>query len=132
MVRLVYGCSLLPATAIKVLTEPSSKMTEDIVRSQIEAFEELLDKNLKIVQKALGIEAIISVEALPEQGDQKSQLELTNKEVINNAIDNKNSKEKLSENKHYLATKNIEMKAMFAQSRAKFIARQQAKKYSQQ
>jgi len=104
-------------------------MTEDIVRSQIEAFEELLDKNLKIVQKALGIEAIISIEALPEQGDKKSQVELTNKEVINNAIDNKNSKEKLSENKHYLATKNIEMKAMFAQSRAKFIARQQAKKY---
>lgn len=104
-------------------------MTEDIVRSQIEAFEELLDKNLKIVQKALGIEAIISVEELPEQGDQKNQVELTNKEVRQNVIDNKNSKEQLSENKHYLVTKNIEMKAMFAESRAKFIARQQAKKY---
>ncbi len=107
-------------------------MTEDIVRSQLEAFEELLDKNLKIVQEALGIEAIISVEELPEQGNTKSQVELTNKEVINNVVDNKNSKENLSENKHYLSTKHIEMKAMFAESRAKFIARQQAKKYSHQ
>lgn len=107
-------------------------MTEDIVRSQIEAFEELLDKNLKIVQRALGIEAIIDVEELPEQGDTKSQVELTNKEVEKNVIDTKNSKEKLLENKHHLASKSIEMKAMFAQSRAKFIARQQTKKSFQQ
>lgn len=107
-------------------------MTEDIVRSQIEAFEELLDKNLKIVQQALGIEAIIDVEALPEQGDTKSQVEVTSKEVGKNGIDTKNSKEKLSETKYYLASKSIEMKAMFAQSRAKFIARQQAKKSFQQ
>ncbi len=108
-------------------------MTEDIVRSQIAAFEDLLDKNLKIVQKALGIEATIDfVEALPEQGNTNSQVEVTNKEVGKNVIDNKNSKEKLSETKHYLASKSIEMKAMFAQSQAKFIARQQAKKSFQQ
>lgn len=107
-------------------------MSEDIVRSQIEAFEELLDKNLRIVQKALGIEAIIDVEALPEQGNTKSQVEVTNKQVGKNVIDTKNNKEKLSENKHYLVSKSIEMKAMFAQSRGKFIARQQAKKSSQQ
>lgn len=107
-------------------------MTEDIVRSQIEALDELLDKNLKIVRQALGIEAIINVEALPEQEDTKSQIEVTNKEVGKNVIDTKNSKEKLFETKHYLASKSIEMKAMFAQSRAKFIARQQAKNHSQQ
>jgi len=107
-------------------------MTENIVRSQIEAVEELLDKNLKIVQKALGIEAIIDVKALPEQGYTKSQVEGTNKEVEKNVINTKNSKEKLFENQHYLISKSIEMKAMFAQSRAKFIARQQAKKCFQQ
>lgn len=106
-------------------------MTEDIVRSQVEACEKLLEENLKIVQKALGIEAVISVEELPEQGDPRSQVEVTNNEVINNVIANKNSEEKLFENTHYLATKTIEMKAMFAKSRAKFVARQQAKKYSQ-
>lgn len=110
-------------------------MTEDIVRSQIKAVEELIDKSLEIVQEALGIKSIISVEELPEQGSEKSQVELkpelTNKELRQNAIDNNNSPDKLSERKHYLAAKKMEVQAMFAASRAKFVARQQAKKCSQ-
>lgn len=109
-------------------------MTDDIARSQIKAIEELLDKNLKIVQKALGIESAIGVEELPEQGSKESQLELKleliNQEVRRNVIDNKNSQERLAERKHYLAAKKIELQAVFAASRAKFVARQQAKKYS--
>lgn len=108
-------------------------MTDDIVRSQIKAFEELIDKNLEIVQKALGIESIISVEELSEQGSEKNQIELkpelTNKELRQNVIDNKNSQARLSERKHYLAVKKIEVQAMFAESQAKFVARQ-AKKSS--
>lgn len=111
-------------------------MTEDMVRSQVKVFEELLDENLKIVKKALGIEAIINVSERPEQENKKSQvqlkIELTNKKARKNVVDNNAREKSLAEDRQYLATKKIEMQAMFAQSRAKFIARQQAKKHSHQ
>lgn len=92
-------------------------MTEEIKAPDTQVLAALIQKNLEIVHKALGIETTTE---LDELGEPEPKPKLVLDEVAQKSPAKKLTTEELAEKKRYLAAKYIDNQAIFAELKAQF------------